>query len=121
MVCLMNENFKPINCRRCGTVVWEGISWAGFAKRLNKKSLTVEEELVAILQGRKTYECHRTAVSFEAVERSLLRIQGKRKKHIHILADHLCSGTVLFDTEVPNYWAKPERKVNDLSTMQAPF
>ena len=121
MVLPMNENFKPINCRRCGTVVWEGISWAGFAKRLDKKSLTVEEELVAIFQGRKTYECHRTAVSFEAVERSLLRIQGKRKKHIHILADHLCSGTVLFDTEVPNYWAKPERKVNDLSTMQAPF
>jgi 16S rRNA C967 or C1407 C5-methylase (RsmB/RsmF family) len=118
---VMNENFKPINCRRCGAVVWEGVSWAGFTKRLDKKTLTVEEEIVAILNGRKTYEAHRTAVSFEAVERCLIRIKAGRKKHIHILADHICSGTVLFDTEIPNYWEKPERKVNDLSNLQAPF
>jgi hypothetical protein len=117
----MNENFKAINCRRCGAVVWEGISWAGFSKRLDKKTLTIEEEIVAILSGRKSYQCHRTAVSFEAVERSLLRIKAGRPKQTVILADHTCSGTVLFDTEIPNYWEKPERKVNDLSNLQAPF
>ena len=117
----MNEHFKPINCKRCGAVVWEGISWAGFNKRLDKKTLTIEEELIKILTGVKTYECHRTHISFEAVERSLIRIQAGRKKHIVILADHTCSTFNLFDTEIPNYWAKPERKTNDLSSVQPPF
>ena len=109
----MNENFKAILCRRCHAVVWEGISWAGFAKRLDTKSLTVEEELVAILKGLKTYECWRTSVSFEAVERSLIRIQGGRKKHTVIVADHICSGTRLFETleDAPDYWARPMTKV----------
>lgn len=103
----MNENFKPINCRRCGALVWEGISWAGFAKRLDTKKLTIEEELIAILKNRKTYECWRTTVSFEAVERTRLRIEGGRKPHVVILADHLCSGYHLFEVQAPDYWAKP--------------
>ena len=117
----MNEHFKPVTCKRCGAVVWEGVSWAGFSKRLDKKSLTIEEEIVKILQGVKTYECHRTHISFEAVERSRIRIEGGRKKHIVILADHTCSNFALFDTEIPNYWARPERKANDLSSVQPPF
>jgi len=101
----MNEHFKPMNCKRCGTVVWEGISWAGFAKRLDKKSLTIEEEIVKILAGVKTYECHRTHISFEAVERSRIRIEGGRKSHVIILAEHTCGDMRLFDTEVPDYWS----------------
>ena len=31
----MNQDFKPINCSRCGAVIWQGISWAGFARRLD--------------------------------------------------------------------------------------
>jgi len=54
-----------------------------------------------------TYECHRTRVSFEAVERSVNRIKwalpGKDRV---ILADHHCSTMALFETldDVPNYW-----------------
>lgn len=105
----MNEHFKPILCRRCGTVVWEGISWAGFAKKLDTKTLTIEEELIAILKGLKTYECWRTKVSFEAVERDRLRIEGGRKPQVVILADHICSGLHLFATidDAPDYWARP--------------
>lgn len=103
----MNENFKPINCRRCGALVWEGISWAGFAKKLDTKKLTIEEELVAILTGRKTYECWRTMVSFEAVERNALRMKNPTKPYVVILADHLCTGYHLFQVEAPHYWANP--------------
>jgi len=102
----MNEHFKPINCQRCGTVVWEGISWAGFAKKLDKKKLTIEEEIVKRLSGLMTYEIYRTSVSFEAVERSLIRIEGSQREKI-VLADHTCSNFTLFDTEVPEYFKKP--------------
>jgi DNA-directed RNA polymerase subunit N (RpoN/RPB10) len=117
----MNEHFKPINCKKCGAVIWAGISWAGFTKRLDKKSLTIEEEVISRISGLMTYECHKTHISFEAVERSLIRIQGGRKKNIIILADHACSTLRLFDTEIPNYWANPERKVNDLSSLQPTY
>lgn len=104
----MNENFQAINCRRCGALVWEGISWAGFARKLDTPRLTIEEEIVAILKGRKTYEIHRTRVSFEAVERNVNRIKWALpdKDHI-ILADHLCSGYHLFQVEPPQYWPQP--------------
>lgn len=106
----MNENFEAINCRRCGALVWEGISWAGFARKLDTPRLTIEEEIVAILKGRKTYELHRTRVSFEAVERCAQRIKwaSPDKDHI-ILADHLCSGYHLFQVEAPQYWPQPVR------------
>ena len=117
----MNEHFKPISCKKCGAMIWEGISWAGFHKRLDKKSLTIQEEIIKILSGIKTYECHRTHISFEAIERSLIRIQGGRKKHIVILADHTCSTFSLFDNEIPNYWPRPERKADDLSSLQPPY
>jgi len=117
----MNKNFQAVNCKQCGVIVWEGISFVGFFKRLDKNQLTIEEELVKVLSGIKTYECHRTQVSFEAVERNWMRMSAPRKKHIIILADHSCSSYRLFDTEVPNYWASPERMANEVSNMQPPF
>ena len=113
----MNEHFKPVNCKKCGTVVWAGISWAGFAKTLDKQVLTIEEEIIKRLNGLMTYELHKTSVSFEAVERSLIRIQGQKPNKV-ILADHTCSTFRLFDTEVPEYFVRlkptktePEKEV----------
>lgn len=103
-------DFKPILCRKCGAVVWSGFSWAGFKKTLGKDRLTIEEEIIKRISGLMTYECHRTRVSFEAVERSVNRIKWANpdKDHV-ILADHHCSTMALFETldDVPQYWARP--------------
>jgi len=101
----MNNNFKPANCKKCGAVVWQGISWAGFEKKLDTKSLGIAEELEKRIAGIMTFECHRYRDSFEAVERSLIRIRGERKSHVIILAEHICGAYRLFETEVPNYWS----------------
>jgi hypothetical protein len=115
----MNENFQAINCRRCGALVWEGISWAGFARKLDTPRLTIEEEIVAILKGRKTYELYRTRVSFEAIERNVNRIKWARPdKDLAVLADHLCSGNHLFQVEPPHYWQKPATYI---VTEEVPF
>lgn len=103
----MNADFKPVTCGRCQAVIWAGISWAGFARRLDTPRLTIEEEIIKRLSGLMTYELHRTRVSFEAVERSLQRIRwADPSKDRVILADHTCQGFRLFETEVPWYWSK---------------
>lgn len=103
-------DFKPIICKKCGTVVWSGISWAGFARLLDKERLTIEEEIIKRISGLMTYEIHRTRVSFEAVERSINRIKWAAPgKNRIILADHHCSTMALFETldSVPHYWSEP--------------
>jgi hypothetical protein len=114
----MNQDFKPINCSRCGALIWAGISWAGFARRLDTPRLTIEEEVIKRLSGLMTYELHRTRVSFEAVERSLNRIRwAAPNKDRVILADHTCQGWRLFESEPPSYWSKLSTV---LSTSQEP-
>jgi hypothetical protein len=104
----MNQDFKPINCRRCGALVWAGISWAGFQKYLDTPRLTIEEEIVKRLSGLMTYELFRTRVSFEAIERTLNRIRWSRdEKTSIILADHTCQGLKLFESIPPSYWSSP--------------
>jgi DNA-directed RNA polymerase subunit N (RpoN/RPB10) len=112
---MINNDFKPINCSRCGTVVWQGISWAGFAKKLDTPVLSIEEEIIKRLSGLMTYECHRTMVSFEAVERSLNRIKFSKRRNTVILADHICGEFKLFATQAPDYWQIP---LTVLSTSQ---
>lgn len=114
-------NFKPILCRKCGALIWSGVSWAGFARLLDKQRLTIEEEIVHRLSGRHSYELHRTMVSFEAVERSANRIKWARPdKDRVVVADHHCSTMHLFETidDAPNYWAKPTKYE---SSERAPF
>lgn len=104
------NHFKPIICKRCGTVVWSGVSWAGFEKMLDIERLTVEEEIIKRVNGLMTYEAHRTQVSFEVVERTLNRIRwAKPDKSRIILADHHCSDMKLFQSvdTVPDYWTRP--------------
>lgn len=106
----MNQDFKPVICSRCGAVIWAGISWVGFARRLDKATLTIEEEISKRLVGLMSYEAHRTRVSFEAVERSANRIRwAKADAQRVILADHKCSSFRLFETieNAPDYWKKP--------------
>jgi len=106
----MNQDFKPINCRKCGTVIWTGISWAGFQKRLDTATLTIEEEILKRISKVMTFECFKTKVSFEAVERSLNRIRWGKNKASVILAEHTCSSLRMIQTEAPEYWANRGQK-----------
>lgn len=104
------HHFKPIICSKCGTVVWSGISWAGFPKLLDTDRLTIEEEVIKRVNALMTYEAHRTQVTFEVVERTLNRIRWAQPgKNRIILADHRCSDMKLFQSidTVPDYWARP--------------
>ena len=115
-------DFKPIICNKCGSVVWSGFSWGGFKKTLGKDRLTIEEEIIKRISGLMTYECHRTRVSFEAVERTTNRIRWAAPgKDRVILADHHCSTMALFETldDAPNYW--PERVTTKAKAEGVPF
>jgi hypothetical protein len=100
----MNQDFKPINCIRCGTVVWAGISWAGFARRLDTPVLSLEQEIVKRISNTMTFACYKTKVSFEAVERSVNRIKWGVSPGSVILAEHTCTSIRLFEVTPPNYW-----------------
>jgi len=109
-VILMNFNFYPINCRDCGKLIWHGLSSAGFDTKLDTARLNIAEEIVKILQGARTYECHKTVVSFEAVRRTSSRIAMGTNPNAITLATHLCSTMHLFETPdmAPAYWGKPK-------------
>ena len=118
------NHFKPILCGKCGTVVWSGISWAGFRKKLDTARLTIEEEIIKRVSGLMTYELHRTQVSFEAVERTLQRIQwAKPSANKVIVADHHCSTYSLFGSidTVPDYWARPVVTATAPDSEEFPF
>ena len=104
---MTSSDFKPILCSKCGALVWSGISWAGFARLLDKQRLTIEEEVIKRINKLMTYELHRTRVSFEAVERSYNRIRWALPDKDHVIvAEHHCSTTHLFETvdDAPSYW-----------------
>ncbi len=84
-----------------------GLYWGSV---LSTAARTIEEEITKKMAGLKTYEIHRTRVSFEAVERSVNRIKWAAPgKDRVILAEHHCANMSLFETldDVPAYWSQP--------------
>lgn len=103
---MASEHFKPILCPRCQAVVWHGISWAGFERKLDITVLTIEEEIIKRLTGFKTFQLHKTHVSFEAIERCMIHIKREDRSKKVVLAEHRCQGFTVFNTVdmAPNYW-----------------
>jgi hypothetical protein len=95
---------------RFGGTLGRGLSSSGFDTKLDTARLNVAEEIVKILQGARTYECHKTVVSFEAVRRTSSRIAMGTNPNAVTLATHLCSTMHLFETPdmAPAYWGKPK-------------
>ena len=122
-----NSNFIPIFCTACGKLIWEGLT-VGFQIRLDPATLTIQEEIIKRIQGSRTFELHRTAVSFEADLRSLSAIERSKGQNPTILASHSCSRTKeIYRTkgqepgqeEVPDYWNR--RKTPQLEQEGIPF
>jgi len=124
---MKDSNFKPIYCTPCGKLIWEGMT-VGFQIRLDPGTLTIQEEIIKRIQGSRTFELHRTAVSFEAGLRSLNAIQRSKGKKPVILASHNCSrskeifrfkGQEPSEDEIPDYWNS--RKKPQLESEGIPF
>ena len=95
---MINNNFYLSNCRKCGNIVWVGLCWAGFLTRLDVSPLTLPQEIVAKVTGRRTHQIHRTAASFETTPR---RGAYLRAVNPIVLADHLCNPSAFRFGEVP--------------------
>jgi hypothetical protein len=124
---MKDSNFDPLYCTGCGKLIWEGLT-VGFQIRLDPGTLTIQEEIIKRIQGSRTFELHRTAVSFEAALRSLNAIQRSQGKNPLILASHSCSRTKeIFrfkgqepgEDEIPDYWNR--RKKPQLKSEGIPF
>jgi hypothetical protein len=122
-----NSNFIPIFCTACGKLIWEGLT-VGFQIRLDPGTLTIQEEIIKRIQGSRTFELHKTAVSFEADLRSLSAIERSKGQNPTILASHSCSRTKeIYRTkgqepgqeEVPDYWNR--NKTPQLEQEGIPF
>ena len=98
-------DFKIIDCAKCGTSVWQGVTWAGFSTKLDMTPLNLVQEILARANGLMTYEIHPTQNAFEAVERSLNRIKwAKPSQRQVILAKHLCQVSMAGAQAVPAYF-----------------
>lgn len=124
---MKDSNFTPLFCTGCGKLIWEGLV-VGFQISLDPGTLTIQEEIIKRIQGSRTFELHRTAVSFEAELRSLNAIQRSQGKNPLILASHSCSRTKeIFrfkkqepaEDEIPDYWNR--RKKPQLESEGIPF
>lgn len=124
---MKNSNFEPRYCTACGKLIWEGLT-VGFQIRLDPGILTIREEIIKRITGSRTFQLHRTAVSFEADLRSLNAIERSKGQNPIILASHSCSKTKeIFrfkgqepgEEEVPDYWNR--RKKPQLESEGIPF
>ena len=116
---MRNFNFVAINCRACGKLIWTGNSSSGFFTKLDAKRLSIVEEIVKKVNGVRTYEAHRTAVSFEATPRIGARVNTEPKPEKVILAEHACESFSLFETELPDYWGRFKKPI--LESEEIPF
>ena len=118
------SNFIVVNCRACGKLIWTGNSSGGFPTKLDTRRLNIVEEIVKKVSKIRTYEAHRTAVSFEATLRIGARVIGSEPDPNRVvLAEHECSTTnqnvAQFDFVVPDYWNRDFKpKVN---SQEVPF
>jgi len=109
-------DFKPINCKACGKLIWSGHSSTGFPTKLDIERLNILEEIIKKVSQIRTYEAHRTLVSFEVTPRIGAYVIGSEfKPETVILAEHRCSTFTLFEFEPPDYW---DRKIPKQSNLE---
>ena len=124
---MKDSDFKPIYCTACGKLIWEGLA-VGFKITLDPGILTIQEEIIKRITGSRTFELHRTHVSFEVGLRSVNAIKRSQNRNPIILASHTCTkskeifrfkGQEPDEYEVPDYWNR--RHKPQLQTEGIPF
>lgn len=95
-------DFKPINCKKCGNLIWAGVSASSRCDvKLDTARLNLVEEVMALTNGMATYQIHRTAVSFEATRRTAARMKVAEPI---VLATHTCRALTVFAEQPPDYF-----------------
>ena len=95
-------DFKPISCRKCGNLIWAGVSATSRCDiKLDTARLNLTEEILALTAGLATYQVHRTALSFEATRRTAARMKVDEPI---VLATHTCRELTVFAEQAPDYW-----------------
>jgi hypothetical protein len=99
-------NFKPINCRQCGHLVWDGLTNSGIPMKLDMARLNIASEIQTLVGGGRTYQIHRTTASFEATRRTPARMKAVDPI---VLAQHTCNSEgFLFGQEPTEYFDRPK-------------
>jgi len=109
-------NFQAIDCRSCGNLVWDGLSSSGVPIKLDTGRLNLVSELLKLLAGGRTYQIHRTSVSFEATPRLSARMQAADPI---VLALHECYPMTVFSETAPDYWDRQLRHIT--TSEEVPF
>ena len=113
---MSNFHFKAIDCRSCGNLVWDGLSSSGIPIKLDTGRLNLRDEIVRLLTGGRTYQIHRTSISFEATPRIGARIGAANPI---VLALHECYPMTVFSEQAPDYW---DRAIATMTTNEeVPF
>ena len=100
-------NFMAINCHKCGHLVWTGLTAAGMPAKLDMARLNIKDEIVKLTAGVRTYQIHRTSVSFEATRRTAARMGAVDPI---VLAEHTCTSTgFTFGQVPPEYFDRPKQ------------
>ena len=109
-------DFKPINCRKCGNLVWAGVSATSRCDvKLDTDRLNIIQEIEKLSTGIGTYQIHRTSQSFEATRRTQIRMGAKEPI---VLATHTCRSMTIFVSEPPEYFPRPQTAT---TTSEVPF
>jgi hypothetical protein len=99
-------NFKPITCRDCGNLVWDGLSATSACPvKLDTARLNILDEVGKLRNGIGTYQIHRTTISFEATRRTPIRMFAVDPI---VLATHTCRTMVAFGEVAPEYFNRPK-------------
>lgn len=84
--------------------------------KLDTGRLNLKDEIIKLLLGGRTYQIHRTAISFEATPRIGARMGAKEPI---VLAMHQCYPMTVFANTPPDYW---DRQLLKLQTSEeVPF
>ena len=110
-------DFKPIDCRNCGNLIWAGVSATSRCDiKLDTNRLNLADELVALTAGLATYQIHRTALSFEATRRTASRMSVAAPL---VLATHTCRPLTVFGQQPPDYFGSTKEPLG--TTSEVPF
>jgi len=110
-------NFKPIDCRHCGHLIWDGLTAGGIPMKLDMARLNIVNEIQTLLGGGRTYQIHRTTTSFEATRRTSARMKAVDPI---VLAQHTCKTEgFLFGQEPTEYFDRV--KLSTTTSETVPF
>jgi hypothetical protein len=100
-------DFKPIDCRKCGNLVWDGVSASSRCPvKLDVKPLDIVGEIVKLSTGIHTYQIHKSIASFRATMRTAHTMKAKDPI---VLGTHRCFTLTVFAEQPPDYWPQPTK------------